>query len=192
MTEISTVSGSMARRTSSGSTRPYPSTGTRVTRAPRVSKNRSGSVIAGCSIELMMKCGCGKRWWFAKNTPLSAWLLASVPPDVKMSSVGSQPISEASRIRDNSTTSAAGVPAQGRLDGFPSSSSRILSSSALTNSEMWSGRVVVKINSLAHPRALTVRLAFSFDNFGGEVCFASSLAFSALISSVVLLTGASL
>ena len=33
-----------------------------------------------------------------------------------MSSVGSQPISEATRILDNSTISAAGAPAQCRLD----------------------------------------------------------------------------
>ena len=48
------VRGVIARRRSSGSTRPKRSTGRYVTRAPSRSRNRHGSMIAGCSIRVVM------------------------------------------------------------------------------------------------------------------------------------------
>ena len=57
----STVSGRIARRISSGSTKPKRSTGSSVTWAPSRSTNRSGSRIAGCSIWVLMKWAFRRR-----------------------------------------------------------------------------------------------------------------------------------
>ncbi len=71
-----------------------------------------------------MMWGRSIRSLAAKNTPKSAQLSASVPPDVKTTSVGSHPMSMATFSRAASTASRAAAPAQCALDGLPNSSVR--------------------------------------------------------------------
>jgi len=59
MIVISTVSGRIARRMSSGFTTPSRSTGKKVTATPRFSSARHGSNTALCSIADVMTC-CGR------------------------------------------------------------------------------------------------------------------------------------
>src|SRR5439155_1528871 len=54
-----------------------------------------------------------------KKIPLIAWLLASLPPPVKMISPGWAPSSAATSPRAASTASRAGRPAQWALEGLP-------------------------------------------------------------------------
>src|SRR4029079_13476393 len=75
----------------------------------------------------MIKCG-GVPLRLLKNTPPSAALLDSVPPDVKTTSSALEPMSAATCRRARSIAVRARTPAQCKLDGLPygpSISSRI-------------------------------------------------------------------
>ena len=56
----------------------------------------------------------------AQNVPLIARLSASVPPDVKITSVGCAPNAPATRSRASSSKERADRPVACRLDAFPS------------------------------------------------------------------------
>ncbi len=122
MMVTSTVSLLIARRRSSGSTSPVPSTGSHVSRAPRRSRNRSGATMAGCSALDVTKCG--RSLPLAKKTPFSAWLFASLPPLVNTISRGAQPTSAATWTLALATIWRAGAPAQWLLEGLPCPVSR--------------------------------------------------------------------
>ena len=79
---------------------PCSSISARSTVKPAASRRATGSVIAGCSIGLETTCPGDTS---APAKPKTARLLASVPPEVKITSVGS-----ASRIR--ATVSLAQFP----------------------------------------------------------------------------------
>jgi hypothetical protein len=119
ITLIRIVSAVMARRSSSGSISPVPSTGSNVTSAPRHSRNRQGAIIAGYLGREM----CLRWRLLAKNTPFRARLLASLPPLVNTTSPCAQPSKPATWPRALSTISRAGVPAQCGLDGLPKAQS---------------------------------------------------------------------
>jgi hypothetical protein len=111
------VRGVIALLRSSGFMRPVPSTGRNVTRAPRHSRNRHGWRIAGCSTAVVTMWSPFSR--SVKNTPLSARLLASLPPLVKTISSAWQLSSAATWPRVVSSAELAVVAAQCPLDGLP-------------------------------------------------------------------------
>jgi len=117
ITLTSTVRGVIARRRSSGSTSPAPSTGSTLTAAPRPSRNRHGATTEGCSTALITTCA--PRSPAAKTTPFSARLFASLPPLVKTISSLRAPRRSATWARALATASRAGRPAQCGLEGFP-------------------------------------------------------------------------
>ena len=81
MIDTRTVSGRMALRTSSGSTRPPPSTGTLVNSQPRFSRYSMVSRTAWCSTAEVMRCL--PFFCCASAVPRMAQLSDSVPPLVK-------------------------------------------------------------------------------------------------------------
>ena len=100
---------------------PLESTGRRVTRAPRDSRNPQGASTEGCSTRVVTMWG--RRRPAAKNAPLRAKLLDSLPPLVNTTSPGEHPSSAATRLRALSTSSRAGAPAQWEAEGLPKASS---------------------------------------------------------------------
>ncbi len=91
ITEISTVSGRSAARTSSGFTTPADPTFTRVTATPSRSNCAHALSTAGCSMALVTTCfvaawgGPGAE----RTAPNTARLSASVPPQVNTTSLES-------------------------------------------------------------------------------------------------------
>src|SRR5438270_10243243 len=119
ITEIRMVLSVTALRISATSMRPSGCTGTYVTWRPCRSSRLQTSMPARCSMTVVTMCVPFSRYISA--TPLSARLIASVPPDVKTSSFGSRaPISLASRPRAASTAASASQPKGWlRLAGCP-------------------------------------------------------------------------
>lgn len=78
--------------------------------------------MAGCSTAVVMMCSplCLR----AKNAPLSARLLDSLPPLVNTTSSAAQPSRLATCPRAFSRAAFAGVLAQCPLDGLPKASAR--------------------------------------------------------------------
>ena len=77
--------------------------------------------MAGCSTAVVTMCGADVS---ARNTLLTTWLFASLPPLVSTISSASHPSSDAMRRRAAPTASRAGRPAQCPLEGFPKPVSR--------------------------------------------------------------------
>src|SRR5439155_429643 len=98
ITEMRMVLSVLAVRIPSTSTRPSGCTGTYVTETPCRSSRLNESRLARCSMTVLTMCVPFSRYISA--TPLRARLIASVPPEVKTSSLGSRaPISAASLAR---------------------------------------------------------------------------------------------
>src|SRR6266404_5541604 len=119
ITEIRIVLSVSAWRIASSSTRPSGRTGTYVTSKPWRSRRLQTSRLARCSIAVVTMWLPFSRYISA--TPLRARLMASVPPEVNTSSLGSRaPISFAICSRALSTPPSASQPKGWlRLAGCP-------------------------------------------------------------------------
>ena len=113
--------GSSARRgaasTASGSTRPEPSTGAATTSKPNFSRWCAAWPTAWCSTALTTSRL--PRALPAQAAPLTARLLASVPPEVRTISRAAPPRSAASRSCASSRALRAARPAACAEDGLP-------------------------------------------------------------------------
>src|SRR5437867_4445655 len=119
MTEIRIVLSVSACRIASTSTRPSGRTGTYVTSKPCRSRRLQTSRLARCSMAVVTMWLPFSRYISA--TPLIARLIDSVPPEVKITSLGSRaPMSFASCSRARSTAFSASQPKEWfRLAGWP-------------------------------------------------------------------------
>ena len=109
MTEIRIVLSVIAFLTSSTSTRPFGCTGTYVTASPCRSSRLQVSSPARCSIAVVTMWFPFSRYISA--TPFNARLIASVPPDVNTTSLGSRaPMRRATFARAASTAPSASHP----------------------------------------------------------------------------------
>ena len=111
---MSPVSSLIAASISSGFTQPYLLTGIMVCVIPRCSNCRNTARMAGCSIALVMTC-FRSLWIMFHRTRL----FASLPPPVKMISLGAQFTASAICFLAVSTTCFAFLPATWILEGFP-------------------------------------------------------------------------
>jgi hypothetical protein len=116
------VSGRRARRTSSGLTRPSPSTGNTVTAAPVFSRSRQALSTEICSTADVITCRAPAPARMA--TPRMARLLASVAPEVKMTPVPDPPTRRATLARAASSDSRASEPSECGAEGLPMPASR--------------------------------------------------------------------
>ena len=117
ITATSTVRSSRSSSRASGSTRPVASTGTQATSKPHFARCSAAWPTAWCSIELTTRrLPCALP---AHAAPLTARLLASVPPDVKTTSRAVPPRQAASCSRDSSRAFRAARPRVWADDGFP-------------------------------------------------------------------------
>src|SRR3989442_1141731 len=117
MTEMRIVLSVIAFFTSSTSTRPFGCTGTYVTANPCRSSRLQVSSPARCSIAVVTMWLPFSRYISA--TPLSARLIASVPPDVNTTSLASRaPMRRATLARAASVAPSLVEPAQ-NADGPP-------------------------------------------------------------------------
>ena len=112
------VSGRMAAATSSAVMRPSPWTSSRMTSKPSCSRASRVWRTAWCSKAVETMC------FFPFLAPSQAavrmaWLSASLPPEVKVISLGSQPRPRAMTARADSRASLAACPALWRLEGLP-------------------------------------------------------------------------
>ena len=118
---------------------PWPSTGTRSTAKPAASSRATGSAIAGCSIGLVTTCPGEVS---APARPKTARLLASVPPEVKITSDGSAPRIRATVSLALSQARRADRPKACRLSALPAARKygRIASSTSGSNGvvALWS------------------------------------------------------
>ena len=112
----SRVRSSNAAAISPASARPWASTAGRLTRAPSASSRAIGSATAGCSMGEETRC---PEHGSDPASPKIARLLASVPPDVKITSSGSAPRILATVSFAASHARRARRPAACRLSALP-------------------------------------------------------------------------
>ena len=107
--------------TCSGSTRPSSSTSSQTTSAPSCSPSQwTGSRTAWCSTrEASTRRRAGSSAVRDHQSPLTARLSASVPPAVKITSLGVTPSAPAIVSRDSSTRLRAARPAVCSDEAFP-------------------------------------------------------------------------
>ncbi|CAM5310752.1 hypothetical protein STANM309S_02215 [Streptomyces tanashiensis] len=114
-------SRAIASRSASGWTRPWASTGRYSTVAPScVASQSTASRTAWCSTGLArtrVRRGSASRR--AQYRPFTARLSASVPPEVKTTSLGRAPSAAASVSRPSSTVRRARRPAACREEALP-------------------------------------------------------------------------